>query len=200
MWSNKFLSLCNFVGLLLARKNAPVKHIRYISPTEAVVKKQFNQFMFLIVILITSIIICSCSPGDLYQEIDLAAGNNSVGAEALNQGGSNSNATGLITNSKQPSLEDMMLFEGSVFVASTKPITSRWQIAGWKIANIANTIDGDKAPQDCTLYPHQGVEDQWIGSCSGPTFIPTDGANHIAVMHTRPDGSTTLVQVAPASD
>jgi len=96
--------------------------------------------------------------------------------------------------------EGMLAFEGSVFVASTKPSNNRWYLAGWQIAVKPLILEDDSIPADCTLYPHQGVDDQWIGSCTGYTIIPRDGANHIAVMHTQPDGTTTLVQVAPPPD
>jgi hypothetical protein len=91
----------------------------------------------------------------------------------------------------------MIAFQGQVFVASTRPKFQRWYIAGWKVAKKPMRKAEESVPVDCTLYPHLGVEDQWIGSCSGFTSIPRDGANHIAVMHTDEDGTTTLVQVAP---
>ena len=94
----------------------------------------------------------------------------------------------------------MVAFDGLVFVASTEPIPDRWQLAGWKIGSQSQATDNDQVPSDCTLYPHLGVENQWIGSCYGYTFVPKDGASHIAVMHTPPDGATILVQVAPQPD
>ncbi len=97
----------------------------------------------------------------------------------------------------KPLLEDMVAFEGSVFVASTKPEVSLWIQAGWQIARKSLTFEVDQVPVDCTLYKHLGVEDQWIGSCSGYILIPRDGANHIAVMHTQPDGTSKIVQVSP---
>jgi hypothetical protein len=138
--------------------------------------------------------ICSCSSNDFFGEQV-----NSQVLTNIDQRESPEKST-LENNAEQSQLEDMVLFEGSVFVASTKPITSRWELAGWRIASIAEAVKGEKVPLDCTLYPHEGVEDQWIGSCAGSTFIPTNGANHIAVMHTRLDGKTTLVQVAPSAD
>lgn len=93
--------------------------------------------------------------------------------------------------------DGMFAFEGRVFVASTHPANKRWQQAGWQVAAQAIVADGDTIPADCTLYPHQGVDDQWIGSCIGNILIPQDGADHIAVMHTRKDGTTSLIQVAP---
>jgi hypothetical protein len=92
---------------------------------------------------------------------------------------------------------ELVSFEGSVFVAITKPDNILWLSAGWQIAGQPVAGDQDSVPADCTLYPHKGVDDQWIGSCSGKTYIPRAGANHIAVMHTRPDGTTKMVQVAP---
>ena len=92
---------------------------------------------------------------------------------------------------------ELVEFEGSVFVAITKPDNILWLSAGWQIATQPVAGDQDSVPTDCTLYPHQGVDDQWIGSCSGKTYIPRAGANHIAVVHTLPDGTTRMVQVAP---
>jgi hypothetical protein len=96
--------------------------------------------------------------------------------------------------------QGMLTFEGSVFVASTNPSPGRWQLAGWQIASRSMAISDNQVLSDCTLYPHIGVEDQWIGSCAGNTLIPEDGASHIAVMHTPPNGNTVLVQVAPTPD
>ena len=92
---------------------------------------------------------------------------------------------------------DLLAFEGRVFVASTKPENNLWQSAGWQIAVQPVAGGEESVPADCTLYPHQGVDGQWIGSCTGYTYIPREGANHIAVMHTQPDGTTIMVQVAP---
>ena len=104
------------------------------------------------------------------------------------------------TNNESFIPQGMLTFEGSVFVASTNPSPGRWKLAGWQIASRSMTIADNQVPFDCTLYPHEGVEDQWIGSCTGNTLIPKDGASHIAVMHTPPDGNTILIQVAPTPD
>ena len=104
------------------------------------------------------------------------------------------------SNQKSIIAHGMLSFEGRVFVASTKPAPGLWQSAGWQIARNSMTIADDQIPVDCTLYPHKGVEDQWIGSCTGNTLIPKDGASHIQVMHTPPDGKTILVQVAPTPE
>ena len=96
--------------------------------------------------------------------------------------------------------EDMQLFEGSVFVASTDPLPDLWHLAGWQIASKSTAVTDDQVPMDCTLYPPQGVENQWIGSCFGDTWIPKNGASHIAVMHTPSEGDPIFVQVAPTPD
>lgn len=103
-------------------------------------------------------------------------------------------------DSERSTPEGMVAFEGSVFVASTEPDIVRWQSSGWRVSNKPYKSDDDQPPQDCTLYPHKGVENQWIGNCFGTILIPKDGALHIAVMHTALDGSTTLIQVAPPPD
>jgi hypothetical protein len=112
------------------------------------------------------------------------------------EAGSSNNQVALLAND-QFIPDNMIGFEGHVFVASTRPSKTRWQIAGWQIAVQPIVRDEESIPIDCTLYPHQGVDDQWIGSCAGYTYIPRDGANHIAVMHTQPDGTKRLIQVAP---
>ena len=110
---------------------------------------------------------------------------------------STSSVDHLSQTSPKTTSADLVAFEGQVFVASTKPETSLWRAAGWQVAGQPFNGDENSVPPDCTLYPHQGVDDQWIGSCSGFTSIPRQGAVHIAVMHTKPDGTTDLVQVAP---
>ena len=96
--------------------------------------------------------------------------------------------------------DGMVAFDGEVFVASTEVVTSRWQSAGWRIGDQALDTESQDVPPDCTLYPHAGVDNQWIGSCRGYVLVPQDGASHIDVILTHPDGSTTLIQVAPPSD
>ena len=104
------------------------------------------------------------------------------------------------SNQKPLLAEGMLSFEGSIFVATSQPSPGLWQSAGWQIARNPIAVVDDQIPADCTLYPHAGVEDQWIGSCSGYTLIPKEGASHIQVMHTPPDGEAILVQVAPTPD
>jgi len=92
---------------------------------------------------------------------------------------------------------DMVPFEGLVFVATTELDEYLWQIAGWQVSNQTIDTNNSDIPQDCTLYPHHGVSNQWIGSCAGYILIPRNGAKDIAVMITDVNGSTDLIQVAP---
>jgi len=93
--------------------------------------------------------------------------------------------------------QNMVAFEGIVFVASIQIDAERWKMAGWRVGDQPLDTKNEEPPSDCTLYPHLGVENQWVGSCSGYILVPRDGALHIDVMLTTADGSTTLVQVAP---
>jgi hypothetical protein len=93
--------------------------------------------------------------------------------------------------------QSMQAFNGTIFVASTELVYDLWKIAGWQISNTPLDTDNQNIPLDCTLYPHEGVTNQWIGGCSGQILIPSGGAKHIAVMITHDDGSTIVVQVAP---
>lgn len=96
--------------------------------------------------------------------------------------------------------EGMVGFEGSVFVALVNVIQDRWVQAGWQISNQSINTDFEQLPSDCTLYPHEGVSNQWVGTCIGYVLVPRDGGSHISVMHTARDGNTTMVQIAPAPD
>jgi hypothetical protein len=104
---------------------------------------------------------------------------------------------GNIQSVSESTSSELVAFDGKVFVATTKPDHQHWLSAGWQISSQVVTGDEDSVLTDCTLYPHQGVDDQWIGSCSGSTLIPREGARHIAVIHTASDGTTRMVQVAP---
>jgi hypothetical protein len=106
----------------------------------------------------------------------------------------------LSVNSNHSSPDGMVVFDGAIFVASAQLITERWQAAGWRISDQPINTDTQQLPADCTLYPHQGVEDQWVGTCNGYVLIPRDGASHISVMHTAKDGTKTMVQIAPPPD
>jgi len=94
--------------------------------------------------------------------------------------------------------DGMVGFEGSVFVALANVIQKRWIQAGWKIGDQPINTDLEQLPSDCTLYPHEGVSNQWVGTCLGYVLVPKDGGSHISVMHTSRDGNTTMVQIAPA--
>lgn len=92
---------------------------------------------------------------------------------------------------------DVASFEGTIFVFTTDLATGLWSSAGWRISEMPLDTANQDIPLDCTLYPHSGVANQWVGGCSGHIDVPRGGANHIAVMVAHLDGSTTLVQVAP---
>lgn len=172
--------------------------------TEVTVKIQSFHFWCLIPILIAFILLSACSPAwnagiaipAANQPDNIISDENKVYSQKSSPSGSNINQV----DPERSVPEGMVAFEGSVFVASTKPDIVRWQSSGWHISNKPFKSDDDQPPQDCTLYPHKGVEDQWIGNCFGTILIPKDGALHIAVMHTALDGSTTLIQVAPPPD
>ena len=102
-----------------------------------------------------------------------------------------------LTSSSLGTPQNMVAFEGTVFVASIQIVAERWKMAGWRVGDQPLNTENQEPPSDCTLYPHYGVENQWVGSCSGYILVPSDGARHIDVMLTTDDGSTTLVQVAP---
>ena len=87
---------------------------------------------------------------------------------------------------------------GTLYVASSEPQADRWQSAGWSISDQSIDTDTTETPLDCTLYRHDGVSGQWVGGCAGSVRVPKHGAEHIAVMLTRPDGSTEMIQVAPS--
>ena len=154
--------------------------------------------MILVLTTITSLLVSGCSP-TLVAEVSVSENKSFDGQDQL--GVKSSSPFGAINVKVDQSVpEGMQVFEGDIFVASTKPKAGRWKSAGWRIAKQPHSTDSEEVPVDCTLYPHKGVEDQWIGSCSGYIFIPIDGAKHIAVVLTLPDGNTSLIQVAPSPD
>ena len=168
--------------------------------TEAAVNFQIKFLLNILILIIALLSVSACSANSL--ETD---GNRTIipssasGISRLEN--SQSQSAKVISILDDQSLPDgMVAFDGIVFVASTEPIPDRWQSAGWSIGSQSQATDDDQVPPDCTLYPHLGVENQWIGSCQGHTYIPKNGASHIVVIHTDLDGDTTLVQVAPQPD
>lgn len=168
--------------------------------TEVVVQIQIKISPIIEIILLTMLMGTACSPNMLSSERE-QTDNQATSVRILPEKSSPQSVSDTIpVKADRSPPADMVAFEGSVFVASTKPIVNHWHRAGWQIARQSLTVEVDQVPVDCTLYRHLGVEDQWIGSCSGYTLIPRDGASHIAVMHTQPDGTSSLVQVAPPPD
>ena len=92
---------------------------------------------------------------------------------------------------------EMVTFQGTVFVATSDLIPQLWQEAGWRISDQPIDTDAGEVPVDCSLHPHAGVVDQWVGSCAGTVRVPKYGAQHIAAMVTAEDGTVTMIQVAP---
>lgn len=93
--------------------------------------------------------------------------------------------------------QNMVAFEGEVFVTTTELVGDLWRMSGWNLSDAPIDTDQSSAPLDCTIYPHAGVDGQWVGGCRGYVLIPKNGAKHIAVVVTEPDGSTQMIQVAP---
>jgi hypothetical protein len=92
---------------------------------------------------------------------------------------------------------EMVTFQGTVFVATSDVIAQLWQEAGWRLSDVPVDTDAGDVPVDCSLHPHLGVANQWVGSCGGTVRVPKYGAQHIAAMVTGEDGSVTMIQVAP---
>jgi hypothetical protein len=167
--------------------------------TEAAVNYQFNILTKSIILPFGLLILSACSLNFFVtEEAQMAHQTLFTGSDR--ETNAQSPAKILTVKDEQQFPDEMVVFDGIVFVASTEPVRDRWQLAGWRIGSPSQATDDDQVPPDCTLYPHLGVEDQWIGSCNGHIFVPKDGASHIAVMHTNPDGKTILVQVAPQTD
>lgn len=159
--------------------------------------RKLISFIFLIS-TISCLVISACSRYPYAPETESKVLHSNLQPQAGNN--SPSNLGEIAVKVDHPVPEGMRIFEGEVFVASTKPKAGLWKSAGWKIAKHTQSTDGDDMPSDCTLYPHEGVEDQWIGNCSGNIYIPIDGAKHIAIVLTHPDGNTTHIQVSPIPD
>lgn len=160
-----------------------------------------SRFKFLILSLFSIILLSAC--GQYISDSDTALAFSDQRPEKANLSNlvssgdqtTNEDSDGDISNNEASS--DMVAFDGVVFVATTELDKYLWQIAGWRISEKNLDTENIDIPQDCTLYPHHGVADQWVGSCSGYILVPRNGAKHIAVMVTDEKGSTNMVQVAP---
>ena len=154
--------------------------------------------LFFLVFMTTCIIISACSQSPYAQDTNSEEMQTDYQLQPVIQSPLNLGESSVEVDHSVP--DAMRVFEGEVFVASTKPKTGLWKSAGWRIAKHPHSADGVEVPSDCTLYPHKGVENQWIGNCSGFIYIPIEGAKHIAVILTHPDGNTTHIQVSPIPD
>jgi hypothetical protein len=103
----------------------------------------------------------------------------------------------LLSSPDDASAQDMVAFRGTVFVATSGIVESWWRLADWRISDQPVDTDEKDLPVDCTLRPHAGVINQWVGRCAGDVIIPKQGAQHIAVMLTAENGQVTMIQVAP---
>jgi hypothetical protein len=168
--------------------------------TEAAVKNLIKLIPNIFILLTAAILASACSETLIGTDESQPPGQVFSASSNLDYNPQSSTSKVISATDERPLPAGMVAFDGIVFVASTDLIPDRWKLAGWKIGSQSQATDNDQVPSDCTLYPHLGVEDQWIGSCYGYTFVPEDGASHIAVMHTPPDGTTILVQVAPQPD
>lgn len=151
------------------------------------------QRAFLPLFLISLLLFSACSP---------LAG---AGSSSLVETGMSANDEGTVQDSPgaaslstdDAAAQDMITFHGTVFVATSSIIESLWRLADWRISNQPIDTDEKDLPVDCSLHPHAGVADQWVGSCAGEVLVPKAGAQHIAVMLTDENGQVTMIQVAP---
>jgi len=154
------------------------------------------------IFLVTLILLSACSTfsdGSSQSSGDGANFTSSVAAAAEEQEeiqpGGELQQTG--EASSPSSNTEIVSFRGSVFVAASMLVPDLWQPAGWRVSNQPVDTDSVDLPADCTLYPHLGVVNQWVGRCNGNVLVPKNGADHIAVMVTDENGENTMYQVAP---
>jgi hypothetical protein len=148
---------------------------------------------FVPLFLITLLLFSACSP---------LAG---AGSTSLVDSGLSASDERISQETEEPPLsapddsavQDMVAFRGTVFVATSGIVESLWKLADWHISDQPVDTDETDLPADCTLRPHAGVVNQWVGSCAGDILIPKEGAQHIAVMLTDENGQVTMIQVAP---
>lgn len=148
---------------------------------------------FVPLFLITLLLFSACSP---------LAG---AGSTSMVESGLGTNDKGILKETEDPpfsspddaTAQDMVTFRGTVFVATSGIVESLWRLADWRINDQPVDTDERDLPADCTLRPHAGVINQWVGRCAGDVLIPKQGAQHIAVMLTDENGQVTMIQVAP---
>jgi hypothetical protein len=158
-----------------------------------------RNFIFVIGLILLIITLSACTPAQFVTVPEINNSNEMNGQIEAEPSGTNMSTTSgsQLAELDLTSQKEMIGFEGSIFVASTNLVKRLWVDAGWKISSQPIDTDSDKLPADCTLYPHEGVADQWVGTCIGYVLVPRAGAQHISVMHTARDGNTTMIQVAP---
>jgi hypothetical protein len=152
-----------------------------------------KQRTFVPLFLITVLLFSACSP---------LVG---AGSTSLVESGLGGNDERIFQQTEDPLLsspdgaaaQDMVTFRGTVFVATSGIVESLWKLADWRISDQPVDTDEKDLPVDCTLRPHAGVVNQWVGRCAGDILIPKEGAQHIAVMLTDENGRVSMIQVAP---
>jgi hypothetical protein len=154
------------------------------------------------IFLVTLILLSACSTlsdGSSQSSGDSANFTSSAAAAAEEQEeiqpGGESQQTGEASTPSRNA--EIVSFRGSVFVAASTMVPDLWQAAGWRVSDQPVDTDSADLPADCTMYPHLGVVNQWVGRCDGNVLIPKNGAEHIAVMVTDENGTNTMYQVAP---
>jgi hypothetical protein len=186
----------------------PVTHLTTgaLFRTESIVKAQIpTPPIVLILGMAVMLGLAACSPAEAPPRSAAPAAADDYTVETsdrLQSAGEQSSETvevlSSVSRNPAPAREGMVAFEGNVFVATSELHTDLWQSAGWSIGQDPVSIDPVDMPADCTLYPHAGVKNQWVGRCRGYILIPQAGARDIAVLLTDDSGGTTVVQVAPA--
>ena len=122
---------------------------------------QSTSLIKLLILLVFILLVAGCSTNSLEFRTDQSINQFTMTEDDM----AKSSQSVEVNHSKvdQSFQDGMVVFDGIVFVASTEPIKDIWQLAGWKISNRNQATDDDQIPTDCTLYPHQGVEDQQRG-------------------------------------
>lgn len=156
----------------------------FVEPTESEVNLRMQR-TFVPLVLVILLLFSACSP---------LAG---AGSTSLVESGLSANEDPHLSSSNGPAAQDMVAFRGTVFVATSGIVESLWKLADWRISDQPIDTDENDLPVDCTLRPHAGVVNQWVGRCAGDILIPKEGAQHIAVMLTDENGQVTMIQVAP---
>lgn len=186
------ITTCSQIGLAQNLHPRVLWATVFVEPTESEVNLR-KQRTFVPLFLITLLLFSACSP---------LAG---AGSTSLVESSLSANDERILHKTEEPlpsslddsAAQDLVAFRGTVFVATSGIVKSLWRLADWRISDQPVDTDEKDLPVDCTLHPHAGVVNQWVGRCAGDILIPKEGAQHIAVMLTDENGQVTMIQVAP---